>query len=590
MSGHFSRVFGVACVLLMCSSQAGLAEQRGQYRSKVLITPDGELDKGAELSIEELEKQISSIEQPYAKSSAGRHLARHYVEAREYGKAIEYYQTALAAQGLSDIANREMLRELAQVYLLSEDYPGAAQTLERALRIDLLPEVSDYLLLAQAYHKMSKYVAVVATLDHMEEKRLTLSTLQMRQALALYYRAGAYAQCEKLLARLLELEPDRPDNWHLLVSVYLQQNKKRQALDQLALAWEKSVPFSERDILLLADLQAVNKNPYGAAELLAEAMAQRKVKAGGDNYRKLFRFWLLAREKDKAAQALMKAVQLSDDIELYLYLARLQMEQRDWQPMHQTMLAACADQLQDKYVGRANLLLGVSQLKLEDKAAARRSFINATLIGGANARAGQWLEFMDAEPATKDEARRIVGICYGSRGKRGKVAVAPSGGSGVTAQEGANEPAAQADIQIKTVAAMRLFYVALDIPLTELDSKLRPLALRMMVHLVKAGGSADGPLQVISTEDAVEGGQPGFELVIPTRGSPTARGKYRVRQAASFKCAYLVHEGPVGELAAAGVDFARALQAAGYELTGERRVVFPETGGSTKIELQLGIK
>ena len=39
------------------------------------------MDKGAELSIEELEKQIGSIQQPYAKSSAGRHLARHYVEA-----------------------------------------------------------------------------------------------------------------------------------------------------------------------------------------------------------------------------------------------------------------------------------------------------------------------------------------------------------------------------------------------------------------------------------------------------------------------------------------------------------------------------
>ncbi|RLA56262.1 MAG: hypothetical protein DRR04_14170, partial [Gammaproteobacteria bacterium] len=171
-----------------------------------------------------------------------------------------------------------------------------------------------------------------------------------------------------------------------------------------------------------------------------------------------------------------------------------------------------------------------------------------------------------------------------------KVAVAPSGDSGAATEEGADESAAQADIQIKTVAPMRLFYVKLDIPMSELDSKFRPLALRMVVHLVKAGGAVDGPLQIISTEDAVKSGQPGFELAIPTGGSPTARGKYRVRRAASFKCAYLVHDGPAGELGAAGIDFAQALQAAGYELTGESRVVFPETGGSTKIELQLGIR
>ena len=590
MNSNFSRLVGIACVLLMCSSPNSLAEQQGQYRSKVLITPDGEMDKGAELSIEELEKQIGSIQQPYAKSSAGRHLARHYVEAKEYGKAIEYYQEALAAQGLSDVANREMLRELAQVYLLQEDYKAAAKTLERALRIDLVPEVTDYLLLAQAHYKMSKFVAVVATLDRMQEKQLTLSTVQMRQALALYYAAGAYAQCEILLRRLLELEPNNPDNWHQLASVYLQQNKKRQALDQLALAWEKSVPFTGRDILLLADLQAYNKNPYGAAELLAEAMGRGKVERSGANYRKLFQFWLLAREKDKSGRALMKAAQLSGDIELYLYLAQLQMEQRDWQPMHQTMLAACADQLQDKYVSRANLLMGVSQLKLGDSVGARRSFINATLIGGANAQAGQWLEFMDAEPATKKEVRRIVGICYGEQDKRMKVASAPPGGSAQAAEKGAAEPAGQDDIQIKTVQAMRIFYAKHDIPLAELAGKLKSLAMRLNINMVKAGGGADGPLQIISTGDAVEGEPPSFELAIPTSGSPTARGKYRVRKLASFKCAYLVHKGPGEGLLKAGIDFARALQAAGYELTGERRMVLSGNSGAMKLELQLGIE
>jgi effector-binding domain-containing protein len=299
---------------------------------------------------------------------------------------------------------------------------------------------------------------------------------------------------------------------------------------------------------------------------------------------------LLAREKDKSGRALMKAAQLSGDIELYLYLAQLQMEQREWQPMHQTMLAACADQLQDKYVSRANLLLGVSQLKLGDSAGARRSFINATLIGGANAQAGQWLDFMNAEPATKNEARRIVGICYGAQDKRAKVASAPSGRPGATAEKDAAEPAGQDDIPIKTVAAMRLFYAKHDIPLTELAAELKSLAVKLNINMVKAGGSAAGPLQIISTGDAAQEGQASFELAIPTRGSPTARGKYRVRKLESFKCAYLVHEGAGEDLLKAGIDFAQALQAAGYELTGERRMVLVGGGGSTKIELQLGIE
>ena len=87
------------CVALVSGTgfSAVTRAEQGQYRSKVLLSPDGEMNRGAELSIEELEQQIKAIDQPYAKSSAGRHLARHYVEQGEYDKAIEYYQTALAA-------------------------------------------------------------------------------------------------------------------------------------------------------------------------------------------------------------------------------------------------------------------------------------------------------------------------------------------------------------------------------------------------------------------------------------------------------------------------------------------------------------
>ena len=85
-------------------------------------------------------------------------------------------------------------------------------------------------------------------------------------------------------------------------------------------------------------------------------MTRKKVNANGENYRKLFEFWFLARENIKAQQALEQAAKLTGDTQLYLYLAQLQMDQQAWQDMHQTVLAACADELQDQYVSRANLL------------------------------------------------------------------------------------------------------------------------------------------------------------------------------------------------------------------------------------------
>ena len=570
----------------------GLA-QEGQYRSKIRIDPLGDTSQGAGLSIEELEKQISAIAEPYAKSSAGRHLARHFVEQGEYDKAIEYYQSALSSRGLSDIANREMLRELAQVYLLSEDYAAAAKTLERALRIKLVPEPTDYLLLAQAYYRLGKLVQLVAALDPIKEQGLILTVAQKRQALALYYQAGAYAQCEQLLRELLQEEPNNPDNWHQLASVFLQQGKKKQALDQLTLAREKSVHFREQDIQLLADLQAVNGNPYGAAIVLDTALKNQSVAENGLTYRKLFQFWLQAREQERATVALVQAARLSGDIELYLYLAQLQMEQEAWQPMYQTMLAACKEPLRDKYVGRANLLLGISQLKLGDESSARRSFINATLIGGAGAQAGQWLTFMNADEPSASESRGIVSVCRGTRDKKASAdafaaSASPRTAGGVSIKV-SGKPG-DVTVETKTVSKLQFFYQEYDKPLEELAAEAKTLAMKMGIAMVKSGGTIDGPLQIIAPGTDAEGA---LELGFPARGSPRAGGRYKLRFTSAFKCAYVVYNGTQGSLAELWAGFLQRVTDAGYVLTDERRVVLQVSrgdGGAVSLELQVGIE
>jgi tetratricopeptide (TPR) repeat protein len=568
--------------------------QEGQYRSKIRIDPLGDTSQGAGLSIEELEQQINSIAEPYARSSAGRHLARHFVEQGEYDKAIEYYQSALTAKGLSDIANREMLRELAQVYLLKEDYAAAAGALERALRINLVAEATDYLLLAQAYYRQGKLVQVVAALDPIDEKGLNLTLPQKRQALALYYQAGAYAQCERLLRELLHAEPDNADNWHHLASVFLQQGKKKQALDQLALAWEKSVPFREQDIILLADLHAVNGNPYGAAVVLDAALKKQTVTANGLNYRKLFQFWLQAREQENAVAALIQAARLSGDIELYLYLAQLQMEQEAWDKMYETMLAACKNTLQDKYVGRANLLLGISQLKLGDESSARRSFINASLIGGAGPQAGQWLTFMNAEPPTPGELRRIVGVCHGPKDKGASadeftVAAKTADADGSVMVAARSPQKSDVSIATKTVPQLKFFYQEYKKPLSELAGEAKSLAMKMGIAMVKSGGSVDGPLQVIALGT---GADSELQLGFPARGAPRAGGKYDLRVTRAFKCAYVLYEGKPGSLEELWANFLSQVAAAGHVLTDERRVILQAARGDSagSLELQVGIE
>lgn len=566
-------------LLLIWIAPAVLSQ--GQYRSRIMIDPLGELGKGSEIPVEELEGQIESISDPYARSSATRHLARHYVQQQDYASAIEYYRQALAAGGLSDVANREMLRELAQVYLLDKNYRQAAETLERALRIELVPAAVDFLLLAQARYKLQDYVGVVEALDGIAANGLSLDVTQMRQALALYYRAGAYEQCEDILQQLLQLQPKEASHWHQLASVYLHQNKRRQALDQLVLAREKGIPFSAQELMLLVDLQALNGNPYGAAQLLEQAMAQGQLPADAANQRKAFELWFQARERQRATRALEKAAASTGDTELYLYLAQLQIEDQQWPAVEATLLAACEHRLQDRYVSRANLYLGVSLLKQGREPSARRAFINATLVGGAGPRAAEWLGFMEAAPATEDELRRVRGPCYGSEGKKESLeSVAVVAAAAV--EEHSAPPAAVEEVAIKTVPATRFYYSSHEGSPEVLLPQVSALAVRLNVTLVKAGGTATGPLHILlqSGEDP--------RLAFPVRGSPQARGRYHLASAEPFYCAWAAIDVTGEEAVAAARAFASRVEAAGHILTGELRLI-PRGGGEPGFEVQLGI-
>jgi hypothetical protein len=139
---------------------------------------------------------------------------------------------------------------------------------------------------------------------------------------------------------------------------------------------------------------------------------------------------------------------------------------------------------------------------------------------------------------------------------------------------------------------MRLYYIEQELPLAQLLGKLKPLMVRLNISLVKSGGTATGPVHIISPGSLTsEGEAASLQLALPFRGAPRARGRYKSRRTEPFKCASLVQHGPPWALAESWSRFAAAVQEAGYELTGERRVVMdPATGDALKIELQLGVR
>ena len=397
-------------LLALCLFAAPLASADA-YKSKVYLDPDKQLLQSISQSLEEMEASYKNLGDAYSKASVGRHLARSYVAEKNYPKAIEFYRQALAAEGLAEQANIEMLVELAGVYLLQKDYPQAQASIARLRKLtaDLPPDA--LLVEARAQSALGQHLAVVKTLEPLLKNRAGLQEPQLQMALSLYYSAGAYQQCVLLLDQLIAINSEELDYWRQQAAIYLAQNNYKAALDRLELARQKKLHLLGKDLMLLADLYIAQNAPEKGARLLEQAIAEGVIDDNEANNKKLFEAWLHAREKKRAQSALQKTVKLSNDTGLWLHLAQLQMEDSNWAGMEATLNSACDAIIADRYVSRANLLLGVSQLKQGKKTQARRAFINATLIGGETEKALQWLSFMEAAPAEQDEMRKITAPC-----------------------------------------------------------------------------------------------------------------------------------------------------------------------------------
>lgn len=397
----------IIVVLLALSGTAGAQ----QYRSKLLLNPGRALSESAAASIDELEARFADIEQDYARASAGSQLARHHVQQGNYEKAIAYYQSALSAQGLAPIVQADLRRELAEVYLHTRQPAQSLEALQALGSWETFSDPDVLLTYGRAQSMLGNYLAVADCLDRLLQLASPEQQGLYQRMVVLAYGIQDYQRSAAILEGLLEHYPGQADYWFQLVSVLLKLGQHLSALDYLLMAQWQGITFSQQNILLLAGLHATQGNPYAGAKVLEQALDTGVVAESGDHYRLLFEYWLQARERERALAALARAARLSGDAELFLYWAQQLMEQARWGEMNGVIRELCQAGIGPRYVGRANLMLGISEYGLGKKAAAYRAFANATLSGGVNTQAGHWLTKLESEGVQGRVAASVSGPC-----------------------------------------------------------------------------------------------------------------------------------------------------------------------------------
>ncbi len=408
---------GHALLFITFFLMATATSNADQYQSNELLHSKG-MSSDSVKSIAELEAQLNGLTDAYAKDSTARYLARFYAQqdSKEgLQKAIKYYQASIKGEGLSVYAKQAAALELASLLYVNEKYQMFLNALVdyQSFGGKAKPGLRIQQMLAHYYLENKKTSITLARtiFDEHTRQSLSLNLSNLKQLLFIFYNSNDLLSSIKVQTALIEMDNYNHEHWLRLSQLYLKNKMSNKAADTLLMVVQKGLVHDQTDLLLLCDLLVESGNPFVAARLLQQFMDQFHVDHTLENHDKLFRYWYLAQEIKPAILTLKQSLLLNQDIGRYLDLAELYYQQQDWPQMHATVINGCERPLQNIQVSRANLLLGISELKLGNVQLAKQAFLNASLIGGKVKQAQAYLKYLKVKGPNPAKRLKITGPC-----------------------------------------------------------------------------------------------------------------------------------------------------------------------------------
>jgi tetratricopeptide (TPR) repeat protein len=435
------------------SFKFALAEQ---YKSYIIINEEKK-SNNLLTTPDLLAQNLDKINQAQ-RAVAERFLARHFVEQKQYSKAINFYLKALSnevahnkidnqnssnekpnneqpSKAMSIYAKQQMLEELSYVYLLNQQYQDALNTLNKLQQVDNSisqqknnskfsgqqkafqvkenkRKIRNTLMHAQALFYLQKYDEATLVLSKVFNqsalsKNSYFTPSDVEQALYFYYHMQANLPAANCLSYLLLLMPNKKSYWQTLAYVYQKMGLLNTALDTLVLAEKQftqgkqnalnndNSAFDQANYDWLINLYIENKLFYQAASKLSELLEQKRYPDKAQAYYQLFSLWFHAKEFDLALEALNTSAKLQQSPEYFIQLAQLHLQQNNWVETEKAVLSACKNGLKDEQVGIANLLLGVQYAHRGEREQSKLAFYNANLMGGTVQESAQWLKYLN---------------------------------------------------------------------------------------------------------------------------------------------------------------------------------------------------
>ncbi len=334
----------------------------------------------------------------YEQAVVLRSLASVSAMQGHYKKAIPLLERSLATEALPKNQAASAYLNLGQLYMADGQYRKTIAIMEKWLREAKKPVPQDYILLAQAHAQLKHYKKALPLVDKAiaESKKPVESWYQLQ--LALNYELERYQKCAAILQKLVRFYPEKKRYWKDLVGVHQQLKDFKSALAVMELAYQKALLIKSKELTQLANLYLYLDTPLKAAKLLEKELKAGKIERTEKNLELFANSLIQAKEYKRSEEPLKEAAELSKKGQLYVRLARIQIEQEQWKKA-QKNLGKGLKKGKLRSTGEAWLLLGVSCYEQNKSVCSRRAFNKAANFKKQKKSAQQWLQYIAEEDA-----------------------------------------------------------------------------------------------------------------------------------------------------------------------------------------------
>ena len=318
-----------------------------------------------------------------------------YSQLERHSEAMEAFEKCLTLDALPTAVQQGIVYSVAGYYAAEERFEESNDTMLRWFRHEAEPRADAYIMMGANYAQQEQMADALPYVLRANELADAPNENWRNLQLAIHVELRQFPEAIDLLKENIGIWPDRLRFYQVLSSLYMESENDAGALSALIIPWHRGMLQTESDILNLARLNMYMDSPARAGEVLSSAMQQGYVEENDDNLRLLLSAWTMAREMEKAVDAIGKLAERAEDGEFYHRKAMLLNETGDWEGV----VDSCARALEKGGLdnpGEVWILQGVALAELRRFEEAIEAFESAKREGAENIRrnANAWIGYV----------------------------------------------------------------------------------------------------------------------------------------------------------------------------------------------------